>query len=81
MQIETGSIQEAENLMNNIKDKLGVKMETNIQSPRKPRLKIHNIPDDTSTDNIEDNLIAENPDLGIEKRKSFPNSLMRQNTH
>jgi hypothetical protein len=72
VQIETGSIQEAETLTNNIKDKLGDKMETNIQRPRKPRLKIHNIPEDISTDNIEDTLIAQNPDLGIEKGEIVP---------
>jgi hypothetical protein len=47
-------------------------METNIQRLRKPRLKIHNIPEDISTDNIEDTLIAQNPDLGIEKGEIFP---------
>jgi len=72
VQIETGSIQEAETLTNKIKDKLGDKMETNIQRPRKPRLKIHNIPEEISTDNIEDTLIPQNPDLGIEKGKIFP---------
>jgi hypothetical protein len=39
VQIETGSIQEAETLTNNIEDKLGDRMETNIQRQRKPRLK------------------------------------------
>src|SRR5215469_1260877 len=34
VQIETGSIQEAETLTNSIRDKLGDKMETNIQRPR-----------------------------------------------
>jgi len=77
VQIETGSVQEAETLTNNIKDKLRNKMETNIKRPRKPRLKIHNIPEDISTDNIENTLIAQNPDLGIEKGKSFLNTLMR----
>jgi len=69
--IETGSIQVAETLTNNIKDKLGDKMETNIQRPRKPRLKIH-IPEDICTDSIEDTLIAQNPDLGIEKGEIVP---------
>jgi hypothetical protein len=72
LQIETGSIQEADTLTNNIKDKLGDKIETNIQRPRKPRLKIHNIPEDISTENIEDTLIAQNPDLGIEKEEIIP---------
>jgi hypothetical protein len=65
VQIETGSIQEAETLTNHIKDKLGDRMETNMQRPRKPRLKINNIREDIATDNIEDTLIAQNHDLGI----------------
>jgi len=72
VQIETGSIQEAETLTKNIRDKLGDKMETNIQRPRKPRLKIHNIPEDITTDNIEDTLIAQNPDIGLEKGEIIP---------
>jgi len=72
VQIEMGSIQEAETLTNNIRDKLGDKMETNIQRPRKPRLKLHNIPEDISTDNIEDTLIAQNPDIGLEKGEITP---------
>jgi hypothetical protein len=47
-------------------------METNIQRPRKPRLKINNIPEVIATDNIEDTLIAQNPDLGIEQGEIFP---------
>jgi len=67
VQIKRGSIQEAETITNNIKDNLGDKMETNIQRPRKQRHKIHDIPEDISTHNVEDTLIAQNPDLGIEK--------------
>ena len=44
VQIETGSVQDAETLTNSIKKKLGDKIETHIQRPRKPRLKIINIP-------------------------------------
>jgi len=65
VQIETVSIQEAETLTKSIRDKLEDKMETNIQRPRKPRMKIHNIPEEITTDNIEDTLIAQNPDIGI----------------
>jgi hypothetical protein len=75
VQIETGSIQEAETLTNNIKDKLGDRMKTNIQRPRKPRLKINNIPEDIATDHIEDILIAQDPDLALKKGKSFLNSI------
>jgi hypothetical protein len=71
VQTETGSIQEAETLTSNIKDKLG-ENETNIQRPRNPRLQIHNIPEDISTDNIVDTLIAQNPDLGIEEGEIIP---------
>jgi len=45
VQIETGSIQEAKTLENCITDKLGDKIETHIQRPRKTRLKIINIDD------------------------------------
>jgi recombinational DNA repair protein RecR len=78
VQIETGTNQEAETLTNRIRDKLGDKMETNIQRPRKPRLKIHNIPEEISTDNIEDFIIAQNPEIGLEKGKSLLNSRTRQ---
>jgi hypothetical protein len=67
-----GSIQEAEILTNNITDKLGDKMDTNIQRPRKPRLKIHNIPEDISTDNIEDTLRAQNPDICLGREEITP---------
>ena len=72
VQIETGSIQEAETLTKSIREKLGDKMETNIQRPRKPRMKIHNIPEEITTDNIENTLIAQNPDMGIEKGEVTP---------
>jgi hypothetical protein len=72
VQLETGSIQEAETLMNSIRDKIGDTMETNIQKPRKPRLKIHNIPEEINTDNIEATLIKQNPDIGLEKGEIAP---------
>jgi len=70
--IETGSVQEAETLENSITDKLGDKIEMNIQRPRKPRLKIINIPEEISIDNIDDTLMAENPDIGVGKGEIFP---------
>jgi len=81
VQIETGSIQEAETLDNSITDKLGDKIETHIQTPRKPKLKIINIPEENSKDNIEDTLMAKNQWIVIAKGKLFPNSHMRQKTH
>jgi hypothetical protein len=81
VQVETGSIKEAETLTNNIQDKLGDKMEINIQRPRKRRLKIHNIPENISTDNREDTLIRQNPDLGIEKGKIIPKFTYENKKH
>jgi hypothetical protein len=78
VQLETGSIQEAEDLMNSIRDNIGDAMETNIQKPIKPRLKIHNIPEEITTDNIEATLIAQNPDIGLEKVEIAPNAVMKQ---
>jgi len=59
-------------LTKSIRYKLGDKMETNIQRPRKPRMKIHNIPEEITRDNIEDTLIAQNRDIGIEKGEITP---------
>jgi len=72
VQIETGSIQEAEILENSITDKLGDKIETHMQRPRKPTLKIINIPEEISTDNIEDTLMAQNPEIGVGKGVIIP---------
>ena len=66
-QIETGSVQEAETITNCINDKLGDKIETHIQRPWKPRRKIINIPEEISTDNIEDTIMAQNPEIDIGK--------------
>ena len=35
-------------------------------------MKIHNIPEEINTDNIEDTLIAQNPDIGIVKGEITP---------
>jgi len=40
--------------------------------PRKPRMKIHNIPEEITTDNIEDTLRAQKPDIGIERGDITP---------
>jgi hypothetical protein len=72
VQLETGNVQEAEALTNSIRDKLGDIMETNIQKPRKPRMKIYNIPEEISTDNIEATLIGQNPEIGLEEGEINP---------
>ena len=65
MQIETGSILEAETLKKSIRVKLGDNMETNIPRPRKTRMKTHNIPEEITTHNIEGNLILQSTDISI----------------
>jgi hypothetical protein len=81
IQIETGSNQEAEALRNSIRDKLGDKMEANIQRPRKPRLKIHNIPEEITTDNLEDSIIAQNPEICLEKGEINPKFMYETKRH
>jgi len=66
------SIQETETLENSITDKLGNKIEMHIQRPRKPRLKIINIPEEIYTDNKEDTLMAQNPEIGVGKGEIIP---------
>jgi len=66
VQIETGSIQEAETLENSIPDKLGDKIETHVQRPRKPRLKKNKTPEENSADSIEDTIKAQNPEICIQ---------------
>ena len=72
VQMETSSIQEAEILENSITDKLGDKIETHMQRPRKPRLKKINITDENSTDNIEGTLMAQNPEICVGKGEIIP---------
>ena len=43
------------------------KLEAIVHKLRKPRLVIFNIPDDISTGNLEDTLVAQNPNLNLKK--------------
>jgi len=81
VQIETGSMQEAETLENSITERLGDKIETHIQRPRKPRLKIINIPEEISTDNIQDTLMAQNPEIGEGKGEIIPKFAYKTKRH
>ena len=67
MIIETNSKEEIEALGKVINIKRWDKLEANIQKLRNPRLVIINIPEDISTENLEDTLIAQNPDLHLVK--------------
>ena len=66
--IETNSKEEIEVLEKNINAKCRVDLEANIHTLRKPRLIILNIPEDMSTTtNLQDTLVAQNPDLKLRK--------------
>jgi hypothetical protein len=65
--IETNSKEEIEALEKDINTKCGEKLEANIHKLRNPRLVIFNIPEDISTGNLEDTLIAQNPALNVKK--------------
>ena len=70
--IVTGSKEEAEILTRNIRDKCGEKLEAKVQKPRDPRLKIRNIPEEISIENIQKTLLAQNPDLGLKTGEINP---------
>jgi hypothetical protein len=66
VQIETGSKEEIDTLQRNINDKCGDKVIVNVHKLRNPRLVIYSIPEDISTENTEDTLLAQNPELNLE---------------
>jgi len=61
--ITTSRKEEAEALEMYIKSKCGEELEATLHRRRNPRLVIRNIPEDTTTSNIEGTLIKQNPDL------------------
>jgi predicted ATPase with chaperone activity len=65
--IETNSKEEIEALGKVINVKCGDKLEANIHKLRNPRQVIIIIPGDISTENLEDTLITQNPDLHLVK--------------
>jgi hypothetical protein len=79
--IVTGSKEEAETLTRNIRDKCGEKLEAKVQKPRNPRLKIHNIPEEITIENIEEVLLAQNPDLGLNKGEINPKFIYTTKKH
>jgi hypothetical protein len=61
--IEADTKEEIEILNSQIRDKCGDHLEANIQKRRNPRLIIYNIPDDLSTENAENIITTQNPNL------------------
>jgi hypothetical protein len=65
--IETNSKEEIEKLENEINSKCEGKLEASIHKQTKSRPVIFNIPEDISTQNLQDTLMAQNPDISLNK--------------
>jgi hypothetical protein len=65
--IETGNKEEIEALEKDISVKCGGTLEVSIHKLRNRRLVMINIPEDITVGNIEETLIAQNPDLNLNK--------------
>jgi hypothetical protein len=61
--IVVGSIDETNLLSTNIRDKCGEELE--VSKLRKPRLIIRNIPQDITVENLEETILAPNPELSM----------------
>jgi hypothetical protein len=78
--IETSSKEEIETLDQEMRAKCGNELEAHVYTKRKPRLITINVPEDISTNNIEDAIIRQNPDLRLQKGNIVPKMLPRRNT-
>ena len=65
VQIETGSKEEVEKLTKDINDKCGQSLQAQAHRRRNPRLVIYNIPEDISTNNAEEIILGQNPELNL----------------
>jgi len=63
--IEVGSIDKTNLLSTNISDKSGEVLEVNVPKLRKPRLIIRNTPQDITVENLEETILAQNPELSL----------------
>ena len=70
--IEAGTLNEINQLSTTISDKCGEDLEVTVPKLWKPRMSIHNLPQDITVDNLEDTLLAQNPELGMEKGDIAP---------
>ena len=67
MQIEGGNKDDIDKLTKDINENCGDKLTVSVQKLRNPRLVIYDIPEDITTQNIEDTIIAQNPELNLSK--------------
>jgi hypothetical protein len=67
VQIEAQNKEDVEKLTKDIKEKCGDKLTVSVRKLRNPRLVIYDIPEDITIQNIEDTIIAQNPELNLNK--------------
>ena len=67
LQIEAGNKEDIEILTKDIHEKCGYKLVVSVHRLRKSRLLIYNIPEDISTQNIEEIILAQNPEFNLNK--------------
>ena len=63
--IEAGTTDEINKLSQAIQDKCGRELEVTTPQLRKPRMIINNIPNDITVENLEETIIAQNPELEL----------------
>jgi len=63
--IEAGTTEEMNKLSQTIQDKCGGELEVTVPQLRKPRTVINNIPKDIMVENLEETIIAQNPELEL----------------
>ncbi|PSN44024.1 hypothetical protein C0J52_16977 [Blattella germanica] len=64
--IEVGTEEEIETLSTTINSNCGQTMEANISTLRNPNLIIYDVPAEITKDNIQELIISQNPDLGLQ---------------
>jgi hypothetical protein len=67
VQIKTGNKKDIGILTKDIHDKCGDKLEILVHKLRNPRIVIYNVPEDISTQNVEETILAQNPEFDLNK--------------
>jgi hypothetical protein len=67
VQIETGNKEDIEVLTKDIHDKCGDNLEVLVHNLRNPRIVIYNVPEDISTQNVEETTLTQNPEFNLNK--------------
>jgi hypothetical protein len=63
--IEAGTSEEINLLNTSIRDKWGEDLQVTVTKLRKPRIIVHNVPQEVTVANLEETLLAQNPELGL----------------